>query len=481
MRPTRFLFAGGALSLGLAAFGALGACHPSTPATVTEDASPPPTASGPAYNASFHPLDSDGHVLRDAQGRSVILRGYNIKVNGIFDVTPDNGDPVREIIPPLDATDLLLMQKSGVNVIRLPVSWSAFEPQKGAYQASYLAAIEAFLNVVRPYGIYVLLDFHEDGWSKDICEDGAPAWATVVTDDSGAAIPGGDCHTFPAALSAHQNFFEQNADDLEDAFSDMFVRFASYFVNDDLVFAYEIFNEPIASDESVDAFSIKIAKAIRTVDPRHLILWEPSSLRNQVNSSFVSPTPFPVPGCVYAIHVYETVPGVIAYSMQNAVVEAQAWGEPLFITEHGASPAADGGISWIGYTLDQFDQALASSMDWIWNPGIVTRSDAGAIQYVDDGGLYAELTRPYAMAVGGDLTDTTWDGTTLTVSFQDHPGVPLTHDVYWNRGTPKVTCDGEAVTNVTSDPVREAYTVACGTGGGLPDGGGHTLVFASSD
>lgn len=79
---------------GLALLGAFGACHGSAPPTSTD------VPSGPPYVAQFHPLDSDGHVLRDAQGRTVILRGYNIKVNGLFDVTPDNGQPVREIIPP---------------------------------------------------------------------------------------------------------------------------------------------------------------------------------------------------------------------------------------------------------------------------------------------------------------------------------------------------------------------------------------------
>ena len=79
----------------LAALGAFGACH-------STSSPPPPAASGPPYVAHFQPLDSDGKVLRDAQGRTVVLRGYNVKQNGIFDVTPDNGQPVRETIPPLD-------------------------------------------------------------------------------------------------------------------------------------------------------------------------------------------------------------------------------------------------------------------------------------------------------------------------------------------------------------------------------------------
>jgi hypothetical protein len=82
------------------------------------------------------------------------------------------------------------------------------------------------------------------------------------------------------------------------------------------------------------------------------------------------------------------------------------------------------------------------------------------------------------MAVGGDVTQTTWDGAavTLTIGFTAHPGVPFTHDVYWNRGAPAVTCDGASLPSdgVTTDPARLVYTVACG-GDGV-----HTLVFTGS-
>jgi hypothetical protein len=459
----------------LSVLASIGACH-----TLPAWGSIAHTSSDPPYVARFHPLDSDGQVMRDAEGRTVILRGYNIKVNGLFDVTPDNGQPVREVIPRLDATDFALMQKSGVNVLRLPVSWSAFEPQQGVFESAYLAAIDSFLNLIRPYGFYVLLDFHEDGWSKDLCEDGAPAWATVVTVDVDGGAPGGDCHTSNAALSAHSNFFDENANDLQGAFLAMYQQFAAHFVNEELVFGYEIFNEPISSDPVVDAFSIKLATAIRQADPGHLILWEPSALRNQLNEALISSTPFPVDGCVYAVHVYTTAQDSISSSISNALTEAQAWGEPLFVTEHGANPLADGGLAWVDETLDGFDETRASSMDWIWNPGVITRDDAGDVDYVDDGGVYAHLTRPYAMAIGGDVDTTTWDGNRFTITFHDHAGVPAQHDVYWNRGTPAVTCDGAALSGVTGDPTRLVFTVPCGAGSTVGDGGAeHTLVFAA--
>lgn len=466
---------------------ALGACHPSPSAPPPDGAAPPPPPEFPdatPYVQHFYPLDSDGQVLRDARGRTVILRGYNIKVSGLFDVTPDNGDPVRETIPLLDDTDFKLMQAGGTNVLRLPVNWSAFEPQQGQYQTSYLDAISAFLDRVRPYGFYVLLDFHEDGWSKDLCEDGAPAWATVVTNPAEGGPPTADCHASNAALSAHSNFFDQNANDLQGAFAAMWQKFAAHFVNEDLVMGYEIFNEPIASDDVVEAFSVKVANAIRQVDTRHLIVWEPSVLRNQLNTSTISSTPFPVTGGVYAVHIYTTAPTEIARSVENAGLEANGWGQPLFVTEHGANVLPDGTIKWVDDLMDGFDQTRASSTDWIWNPGVITRDDAGAVDYIFDGGVYDHLSRPYAMAVGGDVDTTTWDGTALTLTFRDHPGVPSEHDVYWNRGTPAVTCDGVRLTSVAEDSTRHVFAVTCGgtlpPNTGAPDGGDHTLAFTAA-
>jgi endoglycosylceramidase len=434
-----------------------------------------------SHVAKFRPLDSDGHVLRDGKGRTVILRGYNVKVQGLFDVTPNDGEPPRETIPPLDDADFTLMQKSGVNVLRVPLSWSAFEPTRGSYQASYLAAIDAFVDQVRPYGFFVLLDLHEDGWSKNLCEDGAPAWATLVSAGTPEGDPGADCHTSSMAIDAHSNFFDQDADQLQEAFAAAWQQIAAHFVANETVFGYEIFNEPIGSDDAIDAFSIKIAGAIRSVDPGHLILWQPSSTRNVLNFSRISATPFPVAGGVYDIHISEN-PSTFARSIAAAREEADSWGQPLFVTEHVADWSH---LDWIDDTLNGFDSNLVSSTYWIWAqgptwkpinpPGVVARDDAGAIQYLDNGGPYEHLTRPYAMAVGGDVDTIAWNGMTLTMHFLDHPGVPSTHDVYWNpgRGQPTVTCDGAALRDVTGNPSTHVFVVTCGGNGGK-----HTLVFS---
>jgi endoglycosylceramidase len=411
--------------------------------------------------------------LRDARGRTVILRGFNIKVDPIFDA--------NETIPPLDATDLTLMRQSGFNFVRLPVNWSAFEPQQGQYQTAYLDRIAQFLDLVRPFGIYVLLDFHEDGWSKWICEDGAPQWAEPpLTGQSSGGSTVGDCHVANDALAAHAAFFADK-NQLQEAYAAMFTRFATRFARDQAVLGYEIMNEPIAADSDVEAFSAKLARVIRAADAKHLIAWEPSATRNIFDSSPLGSAHFTVPGAVYAVHIYTKRvgdwPTRVDNSVDHARAEADSWGLPLMVTEFGcdSNPTDPPGASdEVDRLLDGYDRDLASSTEWIWNPGVVTRKPDGSLAYVDSAQgstCLSHLSRPYAPAVGGDVTRVTWDGTALTVAFNGHPGVPAEHDVFWNLGTPKITCDGAGAAPPSPDD-RHVFTIACGSANGS-----HVLVL----
>src|SRR3954469_2757162 len=75
---------------------------------------------GGAYTPRFAPVDSDGHVLRDAEGHQVVLRGVNVRVEGVFDVGFTDGRAPRELIPTFDASDADAMREAGFNLVRLP-------------------------------------------------------------------------------------------------------------------------------------------------------------------------------------------------------------------------------------------------------------------------------------------------------------------------------------------------------------------------
>ena len=67
----------------------------------------------------------------------------------------------------------------------------------------------------------------------------------------------------------------------------------------------------------------------------------------------------------------------------------------------------------------------------------------------------------------------TWDGShARRCAFRGRGDVPARHDIFWNRGTPAIACDGRPTTPDAVDAVNGGYVVRCG------GAGAHTLTFA---
>jgi endoglycosylceramidase len=440
------------------------------------------------YHPTFGPVDSDGHDLRDAEGRVKLYRGVNVHIAGIFDVGFDDGRAPREALPDFDASDPTQMRARGFNLVRLPINWSAIEPARDQFDDGYLDRVAGIVALCRAAGVDVLLDLHEDGWSKELCEDGAPLWATIPPPDppTGGPVPGPDCHTAAGALAAFDSFWA-DTDSLQEAYFDMLRHVAARFRDDPAVIGYEIMNEPIGVDDVVQQFQAHAAAALRATDANKLVVFEPVATRNFTNGAPISPAPFPVAGAVYAVHVYTAIFGdqsslddgtyesLLHGSIAGAREEADAWHTPLMITEYGLGSQQAHGADWITATNDELDAAQASATWWLWKDptpggwGLFDPPAAGNGKYMPRPWMMQALSRPYAQAVGGNLDAMTWDGATLTVRFRGRGDVPARHDVYFPDTVPTVACDGK---QTLADSVENGvYTVRCG------GAGAHTLTF----
>src|SRR5437868_5212827 len=114
--------------------------------------------------------------LADGRGREVTLRGVNARADGIFDDTFSDGRLPLEPVPTFDRGDAARMRAFGFDLLRLPISWSALEAVAGTFDRTYLDRIAAVVADCRAEGILVLIDFHQDAFSKEIGQDGAPRW-----------------------------------------------------------------------------------------------------------------------------------------------------------------------------------------------------------------------------------------------------------------------------------------------------------------
>src|SRR5437016_4233086 len=127
----------------------------STGGTTTGVRGAGPLPSAPPRPLSFlHAGPASGpsglHQIVDQYNREVLLEGV-----------------------PLCASDFPQMRPLGYNIIRLTLSWSLIEPtetggidQPGSPSSVYFDRIAQVVAWAKAQGIYVLLDLHQDAWSK---------------------------------------------------------------------------------------------------------------------------------------------------------------------------------------------------------------------------------------------------------------------------------------------------------------------------
>lgn len=80
--------------------------------------------------------------------------------------------------------DFQTLRSLGINLIRLGVMWPGVEPKRGQYDMAYLDKVEQIVQNAANYGIYILVDMHQDVLSEKFCGEGIPAWATITSNVS---------------------------------------------------------------------------------------------------------------------------------------------------------------------------------------------------------------------------------------------------------------------------------------------------------
>jgi hypothetical protein len=187
----------------------------------------------------------------DAQGKPVVLRGFNL-------------------IAPHSPTVWQTAVSLGANFVRIPVTWSDIEPRppEGGHQwnLGLLEALDREVRYFREHRVHVLLDFHQFRWSSYFHDegDGIPAWFyerlgyPPTSDGKQQAVA--EWWTDPAAVDAYSGFVA------------MMVRRYRSFPN---LVGYEVFNEPAtgalgeshAATQAVLAWEARVRDVIRALDP----------------------------------------------------------------------------------------------------------------------------------------------------------------------------------------------------------------------
>ena len=127
----------------------------------------------------------------DDHGRRILLRGVNLGAssklpkipNGATHLKSDFSDhrEVSFIGRPFSLDEapshLKRLKHWGFNCLRLLITWEAIEHSgPNIYDLEYLEYIEELLKLTSEYGFYIIIDPHQDAWSRMSGGDGAPGW-----------------------------------------------------------------------------------------------------------------------------------------------------------------------------------------------------------------------------------------------------------------------------------------------------------------
>ncbi len=467
------------------------ACHGSAaPPSAQIDAG---ACTSPDFAGS--PLGVHCNALVDAEGRTVLLHGVNARVSGIFDVTFTDGRAPVEAVPDFTQDDANGIRAVGFNALRLPLDWSGLEPTAtGGFDDTYLDRVAAVVGDCAAAGLYVLLDFHQDAYSKEIGEDGAPLWAIVPppTQLLGGPLTDLSQRELSAQVqAAYETFFGQSSDgmNLQSRFTAMASHVAARFATDPTVIGFELYNEPPAAQAALVALYDSMIEAMRAAAPTKLLFFEPSATRNILDRAPLGPGSLGA-GTVYAPHVYTFVftgdamtlasitKDQLRPSNQSARAEADSWQAPLVVTEYGFGPSQPNFAQYVGWQNDLEDEVLASSFFWLWKEesqgawGFFD-VDPSTGAFTERQAVVAALSRVRLEAASGRLLQVAYDATNAQLSVQLVGDANVkAPNVISIAGAPgfagyDATCDGAGVAHDASDPV----SIPCG-GPGV-----HTLVL----
>jgi endoglycosylceramidase len=211
----------------------------------------------------------------------------------------------------------------------------------------------------------------------------------------------------------------------QDGFNAAWDLVSDFFAGDDRIWAYDLFNEPMAGVRTLPwffenpilrPFYERLIQTIRANDPDKWIFIEPAII-HVAGFPFVM-DPLPYERLIYSPHLYPWEaangggyvfgPDLIRRDVRHARTEANRFGAPLFIGETGMVSGAAGADLFTRDTTAILDDFLAHWTWWCYHKddnqfGLVDRDGNDKETY------HPYLARPYARATMGRVGAMSFD------------------------------------------------------------------------
>ncbi len=303
------------------------------------------------------PLHTDGRIIRDRNGREVVLAVVNSsgmewgagepwtdgrcaalrdgRHLGCYAVENAPGDEEWQQI-----------ESWGFNSIRLPIAWANLEPEPPAlrgravvhhWNENYLRALDGILGACERHHLVVILSMHQWAWSPALGPEGKNADQT----NHGNGFPAWLYPKGTSQIAARREFFS-NARmilpgySIQEALADAWAEVASRYRGRSGVVGADLLNEPYLAMEGqpktdripLDDLFARLGESVHRANPALLLV-----VQDDPPATPITRRPA-LPNLVYSIHLYPKTWDARANAKLTASVErAATWNAPLWVGE----------------------------------------------------------------------------------------------------------------------------------------------------
>lgn len=197
----------------------------------------------------------DNLAIRDEYGRQRIFRGENICFKKPYPIST-----VKKYFK----NHLEYLKASGASIIRLGVTWEIIEPKEGKYNLEMINAVHDFVKKCEQNHIEVMLDMHQDLFSRKFFGDGMPKWVIdkSIKPQKYMAI-WAEGYFYMNCVQRAFNDFWQNKNDVWQKFIKMWQFYRSKFDDCENIIGNDFLNEPFITDNGRKVFMQLVKRVVK--------------------------------------------------------------------------------------------------------------------------------------------------------------------------------------------------------------------------
>jgi len=120
-------------------------------------------------------INKFNRMFIDEENRGNIFHGVNV-VYKLAPFIPNTSEEHWDAFYSLNSKDIQIMKDYGFNIVRLGITWESVEKKRDQFDYEYLDKMEKLVSKFGEAGIKVIIDAHQDLFSRVFCGEGVPVF-----------------------------------------------------------------------------------------------------------------------------------------------------------------------------------------------------------------------------------------------------------------------------------------------------------------